>query len=39
MLADAMQILAGRDAVIADEGLRHLVKEGGILPRSGKAAD
>ena len=34
-----MQILAGRDAVMLDEGLRHLGKETGILPRSGEAAD
>ena len=39
MLSDAMQTLAGRDAVMGDGAPRDPAKENGILPRSGKAAD
>ena len=39
MLSDAMQTLAGRDAVMRDGARGDLVEENGILPRSGKAAD
>lgn len=38
MLMDAMQILAGRDVDMVCEA-SDLVKECGILPHSGKAAD